>query len=161
MQETGIEPMPSGITPTLSMSHTRIFIRRNTRPDTGSRQSGSQRARTHGLAKERANKRNIFQLQARFSNFGCSVTPRHSHSTNQRAHSPHFDDVMTSARLPRRDADALAMMPLLARDRRTMAVFRDRKQGSVEGATLCGDLSRLLSGNNDLHGVEHPEPVRG
>ena len=45
---------------------------------------------------------------------------------------------------------------LLARARRTMAVVRNRKQGSVEGATLCGDLWRLLSQNIDLHGVGTP-----
>ena len=76
--------MPSGITPTLSMSYTRVFIRRNTKPDTGSRQSGSQRARTHGLAKDRANKPNIFRLQACFSNSASLVTSRHSHSTGFR-----------------------------------------------------------------------------
>ncbi len=41
-----------------------VFIRRNTKPETGSRQSGSQRARTRGLAKERANRRSILRLQA-------------------------------------------------------------------------------------------------
>ena len=50
----------------LSMSYIRVFVRRNTKPETGSRQSGSQRARTHGLAKERADKRNVSQLQVRF-----------------------------------------------------------------------------------------------
>ena len=42
VQQTGIEPMPSGFIPTLSMSYNRVFIRRNTKPDTGPRQSGSQ-----------------------------------------------------------------------------------------------------------------------
>jgi hypothetical protein len=52
------------------MSYNRgIFIRRNTKPNIGSRQSGSQRARTHGLAKERANKPNILRLQACFGDF--------------------------------------------------------------------------------------------
>ena len=52
------------------MSYNRgIFIRRNTKPNIGSRQSGSQRARTHGLTKERANKPNILQLQVCFGDF--------------------------------------------------------------------------------------------
>lgn len=57
-QETGIEPMPSGFRPdALHELHPAFaFIRRNTKPETGSRQPGSQRARTRGLAKERANK---------------------------------------------------------------------------------------------------------
>ena len=47
------------------MSYNRgIFIRRNTKPNFGSRQSGSQRARTHGLAKERAIKPIILRLAA-------------------------------------------------------------------------------------------------
>jgi hypothetical protein len=32
--------MPSGFTPTLSMSYNRVFVWRNTKPDTGPRQSG-------------------------------------------------------------------------------------------------------------------------
>jgi hypothetical protein len=52
------------------MSYNRgIFIRRNTKPNIGSRQSGSQRARTHGLTKERANKPNTLRLQVCFIDF--------------------------------------------------------------------------------------------
>jgi hypothetical protein len=47
--------MPSGFTPTLSMSYDRVFVRRNTKPDTGSRQSGQQ-PEPEAKAKDRAPK---------------------------------------------------------------------------------------------------------
>ena len=55
--------MPSGFTPTLAMSF--ILRLRSAEHETGSRLAPvrSQRARTHGLAKERANKPITLQLQ--------------------------------------------------------------------------------------------------
>jgi hypothetical protein len=47
--QTGIEPATFGYYPdALPLSYYRVFTRRNTKPETGPRQSGSQRARTHG-----------------------------------------------------------------------------------------------------------------
>ena len=68
------------------MSYNRgIFIRRNTKPKIGSRQSGSQRARTQGLTKERANKPNILRLQGCFEGFLDFVSVVSSRSQRDKA----------------------------------------------------------------------------
>ena len=62
--EIGIEPMSSGFSPTLSMSYScMVFVRRNTKPDTGPRQSGLREPEHMANAKERAHKASAEQLQ--------------------------------------------------------------------------------------------------
>ena len=73
-----------------------VFIRRNTKPETGPRQSGSQRARTHGLAKERVNKPSTLQLQVRFWNFESVVS---SLSQRESEHAAHSTRASTARRL--------------------------------------------------------------
>ena len=65
-QETGIEPIPSGFTPMLSMSyvlHPCNGGTRNRKPARASRDHNEPEPMAK--AKERVNKRNIFQLQER------------------------------------------------------------------------------------------------
>ncbi len=46
-----------------------VFVQRNTKPETGPRQSGSQRARTKAKAKDRANRANALWLQVEPTEF--------------------------------------------------------------------------------------------
>jgi hypothetical protein len=69
VQQTGIEPMPSGFIPTLSMSY--MLRLHSAEHETGYRPApvGITGARTQGLAKDRANKPSILRLQAGFEFF--------------------------------------------------------------------------------------------